>query len=233
MVSKSFSQSVLITKPRLERDGSNLLISYDIIARNPTDQFFVWIEIKNSNGNVLQAKALRGDIGPDIKQGNNKKIIWSPEQDSIFLDEEISVEVKAEKYIKSFNKGSMILKSVVLPGWGQTNIRNGKPWWITGVGVYGAIAGSYLFHKKYSDSYESYKAEIDPVKRANLLKQTNKELKTSTVLIYTAVSAWAADLLWVALTPNNYKPLQHTKLSVNSALNPYNRGLTFSLMFDF
>jgi hypothetical protein len=230
---ESFSQGVLITKPRLERDGNNLVIFYDIVAGNSTDQFYVWIEIKNSDGNTIQANALSGDIGPDVKIGNNKKIIWSPEKDFIFLNDEVFVEVKAEKYIKSFNKGSAILQSIALPGWGQTNIRKGKPWWITGLGAYGALAGGYLYHKKYLDSYKSYKAELDPVKRANWLKQTNSEHNISTVLICTAATAWVADLLWVALTPNNYKPIQHAKLSVNSALNHFNKGLAFSLMVDF
>jgi hypothetical protein len=230
---KSFSQEVLLTQPRLESDGKHLLIFYDIVTKNLADQFFIWVEIKKSNGEIIQAKALSGDVGANVKAGNNKKIIWSPEQDSIYLNEDVLVEVKAEKYIKSFNKGTMILKSMVLPGWGQASITEMKSWWLTSIAVYGTLASGYIYHKKYLKSYESYKAEGDPLKRADLLKQTQKELNISTVMIYTAASAWAANLLWVAFTPNRYLPLKHVNLSINSAPDPYNGGLLFSLKVDF
>lgn len=230
---KSFSQGVLLTQPRPELNGNQLIIFYDIITKNLADQFYIWIEMKNSKGEIIQAKALSGDIGANVKAGNNKKIIWSPEQDSIYLDEEVFVEVKAEKYIKSFNKGSMILKSMALPGWGQTNIYNGKPWWVAGIAVYGTLAGGYIYHKKYLDSYESYKIQEDPLERADLLDQTQKYLNISTVMLYSAVSAWAINVLWVALTPNKYQPLQHVKFSLYSSPAPYNGGVLLSLKFDF
>ena len=122
---------------------------------------------------------------------------------------------------------------MVLPGWGQTNISNGKPWWVAGIAVYGTLAGGYVYHKKYLNSYDSYKTQEDPLKRADLLDQTQKYLNISTVMLYSAVSAWAINVLWVALTPNNYQPLQHVKLSLNSSPDLYNRGVLLSLRFDF
>ncbi len=233
LFSKSFSQGVLLTQPRLEPDGNQLLIFYDIITKNSADQFYIWVEMKKSNGEIIQAKALSGDIGPNIKAGNNKKIIWSPEQDSIYLDEEVSVEVKAEKYIKAFNKGSMILKSMVFPGWGQSEISKAKPWLLTGVAVYGTLAGGYIYHKKYLDSYDSYKTEEDPLIRADLLDQSQKQLNISTVMIYSAISAWAVNVLWVAFTPDRYQSLQHVNFSLNTSPGPYNGGLIFSVRLDF
>jgi hypothetical protein len=149
------------------------------------------------------------------------------------LNDKISVEVKGEKYIKSFNKGSMMLKSAVFPGWGQTNMNKGKPWWLTGVAVYGTLAGGYLYHSKYIKSHNSYKAEEDPLKRKALLEQTQKELNTSSVMLYTAVSAWAVNLLWVALTPERYQPLQHVNFSFNPSRGPYNGSLLLSVRLDF
>lgn len=230
---KSFSQGFLLTQPRLEPDGNQLIIFYDIITRNLADQFYIWVEMKKSNGEIIQAKALSGDVGVYIKAGNNKKIIWSPEQDSIYLNEEVLVEVKAEKYVKSFNKGSMILKSIVFPGWGQTNISNGKPWWLTGIAVYSTLAGGYLYHTKYINSHASYKTEEDPLKRASLLRQTQKELNISTVMIYSAASAWLINVLWVTVTPNRYQPLQNAKFSLNSSPTSFKGGLFLSLKLDF
>jgi hypothetical protein len=233
LVFKSFSQGFELTRPRLLIDGNQLIIFYDIISKNSNDQFYIWVEIRKANGESIETKTFSGNIGANVKAGKDKKIIWTPEQDSIYLDEDIFVEVKAEKYIKSFNKGSLMLKSAVFPGWGQTEISNGKPLWFAGIAVYGTLAGGYIYHKKYLNSYDSYKTEEDPLKRVDLLDQTQKQLNISTVMLYSAVSAWAVNVLWIAFIPNKYHPLQNVKLSVNSSPGPYNRGLLFSLRFDF
>jgi hypothetical protein len=230
---KSLSQGVLLSQPRLEPDGNQLIIFYDIVSKDLSDQFYIWVEIKKSNGELIKANSLSGDVGANVKAGVNKKIIWSPEKDSVYLDDEVSVEVKAEKYLKSFNKGSMILKSMVFPGWGQTEISNGKPWWIAGIAVYGTLAGGIIYHKKYFDSYEAYKIQEDPVNRADLLDQTQKYLDISTVMLYTAASAWAVNVLWVALTPNKYEPLKNAKISFYPATNPSDGSLLMSLRLDF
>ena len=232
-VSKSFSQDVLLTQPRLEIIGNQFSISYDIISQNTTDMFYIWVVIKKANGEDILAKTISGDIGDNVRPGNNKNIIWIPEKDSIYLNEEIFVEIKAEKHTKSFNKGSAIFKSMVFPGWGQTSISKGKPWWITGLITYGTLAGSYISHKSYLKSYESYSIEKDRLIRADLLEQTQRQLDISTVMLYSAVSTWAVNVIWVALTPNKYKPLEHTKFSLNSSPNPYNGGLLLSLRFNF
>jgi hypothetical protein len=231
---KSYSQGVLITQPRLESDGNQLLIFYDIVAKNSADKFYIWVEMEKANGEKILAKTLSGDIGENIKAGNNKKIIWAPEQDSIYLKEEIFVEVKAERYVKSFDKGSMFLRSAIFPGWGQTKISKGKPWWLTGIAVYGTLAGGYVYYKNYLKSYDSYRAEEDdPLRRADLAEQAKKQQNISMTMIYSAASAWAVNVLWVTFTPNRYQLLQHVKFSLNSSPSPYNRGLLLSLKWDF
>ena len=74
---KSFSQGVVITQPKLEVDGDKLLISYDIITENPSDQFFIWLEIGKANGEKIHPRSLSGDIGSNIKPGNKKETIWA------------------------------------------------------------------------------------------------------------------------------------------------------------
>jgi len=233
LTGKSSSQSFLINQPRLQIEGNQLLIFYDIITEKEPDQFYIWVEIEKANGEKIKAKSLSGDIGENQKSGNDKKIIWSPEQDSIYIDEEIFVSVKAEKYTKSFNKGSAMLKSALLPGWGQTKISQGKPWWLTGVAFYGTLAGGYLYNQKYHRSYDSYKLQEDRDLRAELYDKTQKQQNIFTGMIYSAAALWAANVLWVAITPNTYKPLQHTILSFNSSPTAFNRGLLVSLRFDF
>ncbi len=230
---KSFSQGFLITPPKLEFDGTELLISYDVINKNDADQFYIWVEISRKNGEPIKMKAISGDVGDKIEGGTNKKITWIPAKDSIFLNEEIFVEVKAEKYIKSFNKGSMMLLSTAFPGLGQTKISNGKPWWLTGVAAYGTLAGGVIVYQTYLKTYDSYRAEEDLEKRSKLFDQTQKQMNMSGVLIVSGAALWAANIFWVAIIPNKYKPLQHVKLSVNPLTSPDKRIALLSLKLNF
>jgi hypothetical protein len=230
---KSFSQGFLITPPKLEFDGKQLLIFYDVVSKSQADQFYVWVEMEKKNGEPIQTIALSGDIGDNIKTGTNRKIIWVPEKDNVFLDEEVFVEVKAEKYIKSFNKGSTMLLSMAVPGLGQTKISKGKPWWLTGVAAYGALAGGLITYMNFSKTYKSYKAEEDLLKRADLLTQSQKQLNISNALIVSGAALWAANIFWVALTPNKYQPLQHVKLSLDQSTGPYKGTTLLTFRFNF
>jgi len=229
----SFSQGFLITPPKLEFDGRQLHISYDIINKSQTDQFYVWVEMEKKNGEPVGMKSISGDVGDNIKAGNNKQITWVPEKDSIFLNEEIFVEVKAEKYVKSFNKGSMMLLSTVVPGLGQTMISKGKPYWLTGVAAYGALAGGFIFHNKYLKTYDSYQIEEDPLIRDNLFNQAQKQMNISNALIISGAAIWVANVLWVAITPDKYKPFQHIKLTVDQSTGPYKGTTLLSLKLTF
>ena len=103
LAGKSYSQDVLITPPKLEFNGTQLIISYDILDSNLADNFFVWVEMERTNGESIRVTSLFGDVGKNIKPGTNKQIIWVPGKDSIYLDDEVFVEVKAEKYVKSLS----------------------------------------------------------------------------------------------------------------------------------
>jgi hypothetical protein len=229
----SNSQGFQITPPKLEFDGKQLQIGYDVVDKNQTDLFYVWVEIEKKNGESIPVKALSGDVGDKIKGGNEKKITWIPEKDNVFLDEEVLVEVKAEKYIKSFNKASMMLLSTAVPGLGQTKISKGKPWWLTSVAAYGALAGGFIVHSSYVKTYDSYRTEEDPLKRSDLHTKAQSQLNTSSALIISGAALWAANIFWVALTPNRYQPLQHVKLSVDKSYGPGKGTALITLKINF
>lgn len=210
----AFSQGFKITTPKLEFDGKQLLISYDVINKNEGDQFYVWVEIERKNGDKVKMTALTGDVGDKIKVGKDKKIYWIPENDSVFLDEEVSIEIKAEKYTKSLNRGSAILLSTVMPGLGQTKISKGKHFWLTGVAAYGVMAGGLIVHQSSINTYASYRIEEDPSKRGTLFTNAQNQSNLSIALIGSGTALWLANLVWVAVIPNKYRPLKHLKLSM-------------------
>jgi hypothetical protein len=218
-VFRVYSQDFQIAPPRLEFDGKKLAISYDVISNRQSDLFYVWVEIQKKNGELLAMNSLSGDIG-DTKTGKNKLITWVPANDSVFLNEMVDVELKAEKYEKSFNKGSMTLLSIAFPGLGQTKISKGKPYWLTGVAAYGTLAGGIIVRSNYLKTYDEYLIEEDPSKRSELFDQTQKQMNLSSALFVTSAAIWTANLFWVALTPNRYQPLKHAKITLAPSTLP-------------
>ena len=218
---------ITVTKPRLEVSDENLIIQYDILNAKSSDFFMVWIEVTDAAGNKIKALSITGDIGKEIKGGRNKRITWNLSNDSILIDENISVEVKAEKIIiqeeqaetetseetktikvdegnagmKEISKGNMVLSSVVLPGWGQTKTNKGKPYWLIGAAGYGCLAGSIILNLNSSSVYDDYKSEMDPDVSNDLFEKANQRKNISKYLAYSAIGIWAADIIWVLATP--------------------------------
>jgi hypothetical protein len=224
---------VRIGTPKLDFDGSRLTITYDIINSNPSDRFFVWVLIQNKNGETLKLNSLKGDVS-DVSGGGNKIITWNPADDSVFLNEEVAVEIQAEKYEKSYNKGSAIVKSLLLPGLGQTKMSGGKPYWIMGLVSYGALAGGVVSYSGYKDSYDKYLSETEnPQKRAEYLSESEKKAGMSGALLVTAAVIWTANLIWVSATPNRYQPLKYKPLTLQPSADPVNGAALLTLRYKF
>ena len=233
LFSSASSQGFQIMPPKLDFDGRQLSISYEFSGTKSSDQFYVWVELEKKNGEQVIMKALSGDVGDKVKAGREKQIKWIPENDSVFLNEVVSVEVKAERYEKSFNKGSMMLLSTLMPGLGQTKISKGKPYWLTGVAAYGALAGGFIANSAYIKTYDSYSIEEDPIKRKELLNQAQSQSNISSALIVTGAALWAANLFWVAVIPNRYQPLKYINLSLNQSNGPFKGTTLLSLKLNF
>jgi hypothetical protein len=127
----------------------------------------------------------------------------------------------------------MILSSTIVPGLGQAKISKGKPWWLTSIPAYGALAGGLIFHKKYTDTYNAYLSETDAVERSDLFDQSQKQKTLSGALFLTSAVIWVSNIIWVAATPDKYKPMQHTKVSVNSVPFNHERITLLSFKVDF
>jgi hypothetical protein len=223
----------MISPPKLDFKNKQLLINYDFINKKSSEQFYVWVEMEKKNGESVPLKSLTGDVGANVKSGKNKLIIWTPEKDGVFLNEEVLVELKAEKYVRSFNRGSAMLKSAIFPGLGQTKISKGKPFWIAGVVAYGALAGGFVVHKNYLTTYDSYLIEEDPSKRSDLFKQTQQQMNVSNTLLISGAAIWAANIFWVAVIPNRYQPLKYVDLSLIQPNGPFPGATQLSMKLNF
>jgi hypothetical protein len=217
---------------KLEFIGSQLHITYNIDNKNSKGKFNIRIEIHKQNGDPITPKSISGDLGDNIKSGNSKKIIWDLEKDTVYLDEDISVEILGNKLPESFRKGSLILMSTAIPGLGQTKVR-GKPWWLCGVAAYGTLASGFIIYKSSLNTYDAYKAEDNPNTRTDQYNKAQKKLNIANTLFIASATLWVANIIWAAVTPNSNQPLKHVKVYLEPVTIPRKEGAMLSLRVDF
>lgn len=110
-------------------EGSNLVITYDIVKAKPDETFDIWFKIVTASGKEINPMTFSGDAEGGISGGKGKKIIWDAVTDQLNLDEAFSVEVfartenkatetKPDKALPDLNplpSGSLTAKDVFLP----------------------------------------------------------------------------------------------------------------------
>lgn len=217
------AQDFQITTPRLGFDGNTLVISYDIIHDGSSGTFKIMVEILDQSGNPLKTSSARGDVGENISQGNGKTITWTPEKDSVFLDENITVEIKGEiienkEYEKDFNRGYKLLQSAIVPGWGQAKA-TGKPVWLISLPAYTALVGAFIMQNSSNKSFSDYYKERNYTVRSELLSRSQRQLTISDALFMSAAIIYAGNLVWMIAMPNKKYFPGHAGLSFRSV--PY------------
>ena len=192
--------------PELQLIKGKLQISYNILNSNANENFSVWIEVINSNGELIKPHSLSGDIG-DVIGGDNKMIIWDLIADKISEDQGIYVQIIGEKFhpsgitdqTKNISRMGAVLRSAAFPGWGLSKIHPGKPHWIKGIAGYGCLTGSLIYNQKAATSYQNYLDSYDSQERVAFYDDWGLENTISTVLAYTALGIWLADIVWTIL----------------------------------
>ena len=217
---------------KLDVYANQLHIAYNIDNKKITGKFHIEIKFNRQNGDSITPKSITGDVGDNIKSGNNKRIIWDLGKDAIYLDEDISVEIKGYRLSESFSKGSLILMSAAVPGLGQTKL-SGKPWWLCSVAAYSALAGGFIIHKSSLNAYDVYKTEENPNTRISQYDKAQKKLSIANTLFITSATLWIANIIWVAVTPNSNKPLKHANVYIQPVIFTDNKGAMVSLRVNF
>ena len=237
-----------ISKPRLVLEDDHINIHYDILNSLQTDIFRIWIEITDSTGNYIPALSLSGDIGENVKGGNDKMITWDYAADNIYPETGIYVQINAEILTtteaadiilrdKKISRAVVIAQSMVFPGWGLSRINNGKPHWLKGVAGYGCIGASVIYNKIAVSSYEDYDNAIDIGQRDEFYNNSVRQDNLSEIFAYTAAGIWMIDFIWTIAgssklnNEQNYRQVK--RFSVYPVYEPHIRAQMVSVIYTF
>ncbi|RLD78886.1 MAG: hypothetical protein DRJ10_09645 [Bacteroidetes bacterium] len=233
------AQSVKVETSNLEIVNNKLIIDYNFIKSKSTQRFNVWVEITKSTGEKINAQSFSGDIGDDLKGGENKQIIWDYNKDGIILNDDITVEVFANITVLGPGMGKALLLSTIFPGLGLSKIDPGKPYWLMGVVGYGLLGGSLLMNKTAVQNYEDYLNTEDPIDSEDLFSRSEENSKLSKTFAYSAIGIWAVNLIWTAVKAKNSQSAitgslnNKQKVFLYGGLDPKTKSAGFTLKYRF
>ncbi len=230
-----------ISKPQLQLVNGNVSIFYDILNADQSEKFNISLVVTDSDGKLVYAHSLIGDIGESVTGGSGKEINWNLGADNIYLEAMLYFQVNAtiipsEKSSKAdkttetniiegsgnLSRSSVILQSLVMPGLGLSKI-TGKPHWIKGVLGYGCIVSSVAFNINSSIKYNEYQLATDITERDDLYELSTNQKNISKIQLYAAIGIWAVDFIWTIAGSK--------KLSKNVAYGQ-TKGLSIQPSFD-
>ena len=228
-------QQISITQSATDKKGNMIEIEYTITENNYKLKNFynVFLDVKDQKGEKLDAHSLLGDYNVIKNCFGPKHIMWDIAKDSIFLNENVTVQVKAEVLPRLFSKPVELGLSGICPGWGLSRIHKGKPYWLLGLTGYGCVTASVILNRQASQNYRSYLDTEMKQESERLFDRAIRQDRLSETLAWAAAGIWAVNLLWVAVTPNHPKPsVDFQKWSLAPAVSIYKHPM-IALQYKF
>jgi hypothetical protein len=236
-----------IINPIIEYKNDRIEICYDIPNSSLNDSYYVRLEVTNAAGEQLAVSALEGDVGINVAGGKNKIIIWNPAADGIIIDEDIFIQLFADKFttptrsakagqMKDFNRAAIVMQSLAVPGLGLSRV-TGKPHWIRGVAGYACIGGSVAFSLKSKETYRAYEGAESAGEAEDLFDQSLQQDQISEILAYSAIGIWVIDFIWTMVgTSGSTRSLQSgpmNNISVGTAYNHISGTPMLAIKYQF
>jgi len=215
--------------------NDSLFVTYDIEKASKNELFSISLKITTRSGKTVTPGNLIGDVGMNISGGKAKHIIWDISKDNIVINENLAVEVfgiPLDSAVKFVSRVKAVLLSAVVPGLGITKLKNGGPYWIMAIAVYGSAAGSYLYYSFAEKNYTKYLDARTESERNSLHSTVQSQKTISSVLMYTAGAVWLRNMIWTLACPNKTNP-NDKGISFGGAYDPMAKAPVINLRFKF
>lgn len=234
----SFAQTELVIT-NIEEKEKKLIVTYDILRFKKEDLFDVYVQIITPSGNIIKPKNVTGDTNKKLPGKNGYKITWDLAADSIFINEDIEIQIGANVSldISYLKYSSLMLSSTLLPGAGLSKIEKKKSYFLMSVLGYCGLGASVYFYSQAYQSQTNYENEFDPVKRDELKRLTKQNIENAKIAGISTAGIWLINYIW--FTSKWRKKKKETASTFNKGLNfyaNYNPNLKkpmFTLVYKF
>jgi hypothetical protein len=218
----------------LTQVNDKLEVFFDLSNAAPGEHFRVWALVFKANGEQIPVERATGAIGDEVMGGMGRKIdIYLPEEYAT-LTIPLYVQVFARSNLSvrapyfTRERTQYLLKSAVLPGWGQSEVRPGKPVWLMGVATYAALGGSIYFNRRGHNRYQDYLDAESIGERNTYYRQAEDGKQLSELLAYGAGALWLGNMIWSLLDK-----IPDTNAGLTVAPVHSNRETGLALRFTF
>lgn len=115
LLSWSAGHTQNVAVKRVELAGEKIIVHYDLEDSNPNNEYQIFLYSSQNNFTTALGK-VSGDVGPEVKVGQNKKITWSIREELGPFKGKLSLEIRGKVYMpvakitnittgKSFKRG--------------------------------------------------------------------------------------------------------------------------------
>ena len=200
-------------------------VTYDIVNSSPIEEFSIMLAFVDDNDFYIYPTFVKGDVGPGVKGGKDKRIIWEYSNEDVYLGR-IKAIIYTESVTLSPRGAGYGLVSLAVPGLGDQYVSYTKNRWLRPVYItisaYGLV-GLGIVQKIRSDQlYEDYNESLNPNDFKQLYNQANNLHHQSLIFFSIGAGIWLGDVLWVTL-----KGLQNSKNSDKSNYAAHNHLMVY------
>ncbi|TAE73156.1 MAG: hypothetical protein EAZ85_07805 [Bacteroidetes bacterium] len=187
---------------KLNQADTTISITYDLKAA-PNRYYKARLFYSNNKGNSFKGPlfSVKGDIGDSIKPGKNKQASWSFKKDNPYFDgKNIMFKLDITEIPKISTGGpKYALRSLLVPGWGDTKVRNGYNYGVITIATYGCLITGAIFQLEANRRYNRYTDRLanSSAEHESLYKQAQNSKNLATAFFATGAGIWIADVVGV------------------------------------
>jgi hypothetical protein len=165
--------------------------------------YTVKLSYSNNNGTSYKGplRSVTGDVGDSIRAGNDKKIAWKFKRDNPYFDgKNISFKLEVIEKPKIAQGGPQnALRSILMPGLGDTKVRNGYKYGWLAVGTYACLGTGAYFTYRSQQIYKNHLSRLanDADSHRTYYTDAKRFQTIGTVFFATGASIWLGDVIGV------------------------------------
>lgn len=236
-----------ITEIRADFDKPKRIINitYNLLADNKLQEkqvFDIDVYVSLDNGLTYSPalEYIRGSV-KSVSPGINNKIVWNyyPEMPDLNGEKVIFKLVgklnnrEEEKRILKLGTANSAWQSLVLPGWGSSQVRGTKNKGWIGLGAYGLV-GTGIYLKLSSDKqYKDYQTVQSPELAASTLDKAKQQQMLSQILLIGGGAIWISDIAYTIIKGNRNDKMQKEILNRKRDLSFQWYGMGAGLVVKF
>ncbi|TAE19360.1 MAG: hypothetical protein EAZ95_02080 [Bacteroidetes bacterium] len=186
----------------LNQADTTIVVPYTLIGyRNR--YYTVKLSYSNNNGTSYKGplRSVLGEVGDSIRPGKDKKIEWKFKKDNPYFDgKNISFKLEVvEKPKIAIGGPQNALRSLLMPGLGDTKVRNGYRYGWVAVGTYACLATGAYYTYQAQQTYKNHKNRLanNADDHNQYFKDARRYQTVATVFFATGATVWLGDVIGV------------------------------------